>query len=147
VVVFWVGGTGTRIAGIPNRYDHRSMASYSLLNTFSGFRFDMGRGMVGFDPIQPDEGSFRCFWSLAPAWGEFEMVPGRVTVRVLYGELPLQELQLPFAESAEIASVMLDGIPASFTAADGGIQFESAVEVGEGMSLAVVFEPGLVSTG
>jgi len=41
-----------------------SMASYSLLNSFSGFRFDMVKGMIGFNPVGTKKGSFRCFWSL-----------------------------------------------------------------------------------
>ena len=53
----------------------RSMASYSLLNTFAGFQFDMVEGWIGFDPMQSSDGRFRCFWSLGTAWGEIEIEP------------------------------------------------------------------------
>ena len=47
----------------------RSMASYALLNAFSGLEFDMASGHLGFRPItQPGE-PFKCVWSLGPAWG------------------------------------------------------------------------------
>lgn len=86
----------------------RSMASYALLNAFSGFEFDLTRGHVGFAPIRTDDGCFRCFWSLASGWGEFEMTPAGCELRVLSGSLRLDSLRLP-ARS----------LPAHFTLADG----------------------------
>ena len=44
----------------------RSMASYALLNTFSGFEYDMVEGMIGFNPIETGDDDFKCFWSLDP---------------------------------------------------------------------------------
>ncbi len=38
----------------------RAMASYALLLTYSGFRFDMTRGMIGFKPMHDG----RYFWSI-----------------------------------------------------------------------------------
>ena len=48
----------------------RSMASYALLNAFSGFSFDLVQGMLGFDPVRSPQGKFRCFWSLDSGWGD-----------------------------------------------------------------------------
>jgi len=53
----------------------RSMASYALLNAFSGFEYNMVEGMIGFNPIEIKNGEFTCFWSLEPAWGLVEIRP------------------------------------------------------------------------
>jgi hypothetical protein len=115
----------------------RSMASYSLLNAFSGFRFDMGRRLIGFSPIQPREGHFRCFWSLDPAWGEVEFAPGRVELRVLYGVLPLRKLDLPWAAGAEVQQVVLDRTPVAFSQEGGEIGLRSEVRIKKGQVLEV----------
>ncbi len=70
----------------------RSMASYGVLHSFSGFKFDMTRGMIGFEPVQKN-GAFRCFWSLGTAWGEYNR-DSDITITVKYGTLDLRELQL-----------------------------------------------------
>jgi hypothetical protein len=116
----------------------RSMASYSLLNAFSGFRFDMRQGLIGFDPVQPHDGRFRCFWSLDPAWGEVEIAPGRVELRVLYGELPFRTLDLPGAAGEQVQRVALDGAPVAFTQDDGKIRLSSEIGVKKGQRLEVV---------
>lgn len=71
----------------------RSLASYALLQAFSGFTFDTTRGMIGFKPVVP--GKFRCFWSLGHAWGEFCQEDNTAEVSVHYGQLDVKELQLP----------------------------------------------------
>jgi len=73
----------------------RAMASYSLLNAFSGFEFDMVRGLIGFRPIRMTDGRFRCFWSLGTGWGEVILQPSGAELRVLYGTLDVQRLILP----------------------------------------------------
>ena len=66
----------------------RAMASYSFLLAYSGFRYDLSRGMIGFEPIR--EGSF--FWSVDGAWGVAECLADRLTVKVLYGSLSLRRI-------------------------------------------------------
>ncbi|NLG49754.1 MAG: hypothetical protein GX552_06555 [Chloroflexi bacterium] len=73
----------------------RAMASYALLNAFSGFEFDMVRGLIGFRPIRMTDGRFRCFWSLGTGWGEVILQPSGAELRVLYGTLDVQRLILP----------------------------------------------------
>jgi non-lysosomal glucosylceramidase len=106
----------------------RSMASYALLNAFSGFSFDMARGVVGFDPIVKGPwlaaerlGSdaagmttaaaetFRCFWSLDSGWGVFVLSPSQAEVEVIQGSLTLNALKLPFLGSGRIAGVSVCG--------------------------------------
>ena len=62
------------------------MAAWSLVPTFSGFEYDMVRGMIGFDPLQVPEEGYRTVWSLDSGWGTFSMTPGRLTLAVLAGE-------------------------------------------------------------
>jgi uncharacterized protein (DUF608 family) len=83
----------------------RSMASYSLLLAFSGFLCDGTRGSLRFAPIQE---TFRGFWSVDGAWGEFAAEPGVAVLSVLYGRLELRELVLP-KFGAGAASMTLDG--------------------------------------
>jgi hypothetical protein len=116
----------------------RSMASYSLLNAFSGLRFDMTRRMIGFDPIQLQDGRFRCFWSLRSAWGEVEMAPGRAELCVLYGALPVRLLDLPRMAKSRVETVAIGGTPLEFAQEGGEIHFESEVCVQAGQSLALI---------
>lgn len=68
----------------------RSMASYSLLNAFSGFQFDLVEGYIGFSPIfHTDNINFRCFWALDGVWGEVVYELETVELRVIEGELKL----------------------------------------------------------
>ena len=90
----------------------RSMASYSLIPTFSGFIYDMVKGVIGFDPIVTDDadvlkGGYRgtrnghgdegysTFWSLDSGWGLFQFQSGSAELSVLYGSLTIQKLLLP----------------------------------------------------
>ena len=115
----------------------RSMAAYSLLNTFAGFEFDMVHGMIGFNPLRPSAGHFRCFWSLDSGWGVFAMQPGGVEVQVLYGQLHLSKLCLPFAADDTVAVVMLEQEPVTYTQEKGTITFTPAVTVSSNASLTV----------
>lgn len=77
----------------------RSMASYALLNTFSGFQFDMTRGFLGFSPVTM-ELPFRCFWSLGTAWGSVTIHEDQCLISMKQGSLKLRELQMPFLPSS-----------------------------------------------
>jgi non-lysosomal glucosylceramidase len=70
----------------------RAMASYALLNAFSGFTFDLTRGMIGFKPVVP--GEFRCFWGLGHAWGELGQSGNTAQLSVLHGQLEVKELHV-----------------------------------------------------
>ena len=145
----------TAVAAIRDRYDGekrnpwnefecgsnyaRSMATYSLLNTFAGFQFNMVKGEIGFNPIRPKAGKFRCFWSLDSGWGEFEMKAGSAEVRLLYGGLTLNALDLPFAAKKKISSVTLGRRKVAFTQDGGTVRFTRAAEIKTGQALRVAF--------
>ncbi len=69
----------------------RAMAAFGMLQAFSGFRYDMTRGEIGFAPRVP--GAFSCFWSLGRAWGVYSRTAaGRERIEVLFGSLTLRRL-------------------------------------------------------
>ena len=70
----------------------RSMASYAMLQAYSGFRYDMTRGMIGFAPILP--GKFRTFWSLGTIWGTFETDGEESRLTILHGEAKFKAFQI-----------------------------------------------------
>ena len=115
----------------------RSMASYALLNAFSGFDFDMVKQSVGFNPIRAQHGHFRCFWSLDSGWGEFKMTPTGSELSVLYGGLTLQSLRLPPAVVDRAAVVTLDGEAVSFTILDDVLTFDGSIHLDTGKTLHV----------
>lgn len=116
----------------------RSMASYALLNGFSGFQFDMVNQSVGFDPIQVQDDQFRCFWSLDSGWGEFEMTSTTCEIRVLYGALSLQSLTFPFLTDHQISAATIDEVSVPFSAADGTLNFDHVVQIQSGSKLRVL---------
>jgi hypothetical protein len=69
----------------------RSMASYSLLLTFSGFAYDMTKGHVGFAPLRyagaPEQ--LRYFWSVQNAWGTYVYDDNAAVFNVTEGALTL----------------------------------------------------------
>lgn len=115
----------------------RSMASYALLNAFSGFEFDMVRGMIGFNPILFDDKIHRTIWSLDPAWGTFMMDPDKVEIEVKAGMLKLQSLKLPEKVCGSIVNIKHSGRPVEFIVSGQTISFIDAVVITEGKALVV----------
>ncbi len=73
----------------------RAMSSYGLLLALSGFRFDLGQGMIGFEPRFRAE-DFRCFWSLEGCWGTYEQVEFKhADVHLAEGSLDVAILEIP----------------------------------------------------
>ena len=73
----------------------RSMASYALLNAFSGLEFDMVAGHLGFRPIMQAGEPFKCVWSLGPAWGTVAIDSGdSAAIHVLGGALTLTSIRI-----------------------------------------------------
>lgn len=77
----------------------RSMASYSLLQAYSGFSYDMVRKEIGFRPVGKIRGCFRCFWSLGTAWGVLEQEGPIRRIRFLYGKITLAAVACGEAEA------------------------------------------------
>lgn len=104
-------------------YYARAMASFSLLPAYEGFSFDLCKGELGFCPVKP--GDFTGFWAVDGAWGLFERRGDESRLTVLYGELNLSKLCLPYLHG--VSAVSHEG--ARFE--DGALVFSSPVTLGE----------------
>jgi hypothetical protein len=105
------------------------MASYALLNAFSGFEFDMVNNRIGFNPVFGADRRFRCFWSLDSGYGTVEIEPGRAAIHLLSGELSLKTVRLPFIVDGPIKRVSVGGKPVGFTFRDGILELQATVKV------------------
>jgi len=70
----------------------RSMASWGLLIALSGFKYDMVKGEISFDP-KINQDNFSCFFSTGKGWGIYRQIKDNKTgkikkdIEVLYGNL------------------------------------------------------------
>lgn len=102
----------------------RAMASYSFLLTYSGFRYDLTKGMIGFIPIR--NGSY--FWSIDGAWGSVNVQNDHVTLHVLYGKLHLKEFQ---TNLPSVSSVVCNDVPLAHTASCGTVYTDVLLVAGQ----------------
>lgn len=115
----------------------RSMASYSLLNAYGGFEFDLVQGMIGFDPVRSEDGRFRTFWSLGSGWGTFELTEDQAELTLLGGQLALRALKLPQHALQRIGAVRLGDRAADYTVVDDAIRFTASCTVKAGLPLRI----------
>ena len=115
----------------------RTLASYALLTSFSGFEFDLPHKMIGFNPIRVQDGRFKVFWSLGAGWGVYRQAPERIELEVLNGGIEIQRLRLPFLKDTEIEAVRLGNTQVAFVYQDGEVVFERPVKVWKGSPLAL----------
>lgn len=101
----------------------RSMASFALLNIYSGFRFDMTRGFIGFYPILSGDGAF--LWSVAEAWGTISFSKKSINLRVLGGKIELREFGTPNA--AQIKLVRADKNKLDFSCENQVVRFKNTL--------------------
>ncbi|RJS92153.1 hypothetical protein CW705_03005 [Candidatus Bathyarchaeota archaeon] len=88
----------------------RSMASYTLLLALSGFKFDLVKNRIEFNPPRIINGNFKCFWSLGTGWGTFEIQQNNVMIQVQHGHLKIKVLSLPFLKDREIKEVFVESV-------------------------------------
>lgn len=117
----------------------RSLASYSLLNIFSGFQFDMVNGVIGFEPIRYVDGVFTCFWSLDKGWGAIQLTEDSLELNVLYGVLDLRRLIVPSHMDTAI-SVSINSDPLEFSIDDTSINFKAPITIKAEDQLSVNFK-------
>lgn len=98
----------------------RSMASYALIPILSGFEFDMPHNHIGFNPYKTN--NFKSIWSLADAWGNFEVNNNIVKINVYEGEINLKSISLKFCDN--ISSLKIDGENVDFEFKNGIIYFK-----------------------
>jgi non-lysosomal glucosylceramidase len=139
------------VAAIRNRYDGekrnpwneiecgsnyaRSMASYSLLNAFSGFEFNAAEGMIGFHPKQLADGKFQTFWSLESGWGLFNVSEDGIRLQALKGSLPLSSLRLPNEWLDRVTTIQLANAAIPFEIMAAQIVFQIVILLDESHDL------------
>jgi hypothetical protein len=115
----------------------RSMASYALLTTFSGFEFDLTRKMIGFNPMRLQNGHFQVFWSLATGWGLYRQAPEKIELEIINGGIELQRVRLPFLKELTVKSIYLGHNQAAFTQNNGEITFNRPVKIWKDSPLVI----------
>ena len=127
----------------------RSMASFSLLLAYAGFRYNAAEGMIGFAPVGGTAGedaeSFRTFWSLDHGWGTAEITPEKTVIRLSGGNLPLKMLRLsaPYRKAADPAleagllpvRVIADGREIPFSLSDEDILLNEKITVADSVEV------------
>ena len=108
----------------------RSMASFALLLIYSGLKYNMPDGRMGFKPLK---GEGRFFWSLEGAWGTVEISKFSLHLSVQEGCLALRGLITDLA----VKSARISGKTICFTAAPDGIDFAAPIKVSAGETLVV----------
>ena len=112
----------------------RSMASWAFIPILSGFFCDLPNKRLRFNPkINPN--AFCCFWSCGTGWGVFQWEKNEVSVEVLYGEIELKELILPFASG--IDRVTTSERDVACQTQDSTIKFDVAIKIPAGNTLEV----------
>jgi hypothetical protein len=76
----------------------RAMASYALIQSLSGARYDAVDGILHLEPTI--QGDFRSFLSTAKGYGTVGVLDGKPFVRVVSGEIPVKELRYVAAGTA-----------------------------------------------
>ncbi len=113
----------------------RSMASWGAMIILAGFSFDATRGHIGFAPRVQQDGRFRGFWSGANAYGTVELSDGRAVLKVLGGDLELDDLGLPADGNGVVAS--LNGKSVAANGSTGGVRFAALrLSAGDALDLA-----------
>ncbi len=98
----------------------RAMASFSLLQIFSGFSYDIPEGFIGFEPRL--QGEFRCPFYVCGAWGELSVSDSGAEIAILKGQLKLSSVNL---NGIAEGTLYIDGIPTEYEVRGGKLYFES----------------------
>ena len=115
----------------------RSMASYVLLLALSGFKFDLVKNEIEFNPPRIEDGRFKCFWSTGTGWGIFEIQPNRVAVTLHYGSLKIKTLSLPFIKNRKIERVQIAEKIIKCEKLNGKLNFTKPVVIRRGETLTI----------
>lgn len=115
----------------------RSMASYALLNAFSGFSYNLAKGEIGFNPQKGLKSPMKFFWSLGSGWGMVEISKKEISLNILYGELRLKKFDLPKTWNSK-SKVSIDGISISEAKFTGtSVEFGREIIIKRGCKLGI----------
>ncbi len=108
----------------------RPLASFALINAFSGFDFHLPKGYIKFAP-KVKKNNFKCIWSLGTGWGEFLKNENTATLKVKDGSIKLSA----FGSSLKnVKEVYIDSKKVDFTEKNGFVYFKET-EIKEGITI------------
>ena len=101
----------------------RSMASYALLNIYSGFLYDLSEGYIGFNPLKKVEEikKQRFFFAVGNAFGNAEISGKKIKITLLSGELSLSALKHDGINRN--SKFLIDGVNKDCVCAEGEVRF------------------------
>ena len=113
----------------------RSMASFGLLMAFSGFKFDRGAQMLGFDFKLPQERQ-NTFWCLGDVWGNYAEDGRTGLLTVEQGSFTLRRLLLP----GTVTKLRRNGADVPFRQLpEGGAELAAPVVISAGSPPEIFF--------
>ena len=113
----------------------RSMASYSLIPSISGFTCNLAEHFVGFDPKAVEE-NFSSFFAVDTGWGKYNAGPNEITLEVLYGSLALKTLGLG-EKACKPKAATIKGEKIDFVWKNGKVEFSKLITVKENVPLII----------
>ncbi|MEN8155772.1 MAG: GH116 family glycosyl hydrolase [Bacteroidota bacterium] len=117
----------------------RAMSSYGMLQGLTGIRYDAVDQSMAIDSKVGDD--FVSFFSTQSGWGNIEVGDGQIVVRVAYGHLDLQELNITSEKTIGEVTAGSEEVQASLEQEGNHhrVQFEKVVKLDQGEALVVVF--------
>lgn len=116
-------------------YYARSMASYALLLSYSGFIYDAASGVMGFRPAgRKEKEGFSSFWSMGSGWGTVRYEKdGSVRLVILHGSLMLK--QFVYGTGENVTSVSADGEKTAFIREKDAVSFPEEIRIEKSLEL------------
>jgi uncharacterized protein (DUF608 family) len=91
-------------------YYARALASYALLQACSGFRYSAVTETLWFGPKLATK-PFNSFFSAASGFGTIRLDAGKLTIQMVEGKLPVQDLRFSAAGGERVISVSGTALP------------------------------------
>lgn len=79
----------------------RAMSAWSTVTALSGLRYQGPRRQLIVAPAM--KGVVRSFWSTGTGWGSFTLAPGKLSLAITFGKLPLEVVELAAAATGPSA--------------------------------------------
>ena len=86
------------------RFYARSLSSWALLTSLSGYQYDGEQECLHFSPRHKKD-NFYTFWSTDNAWGSFVISGEDINLEVFHGRLELKEFGFKYPEVTKISSI------------------------------------------
>ncbi|MCG8452279.1 MAG: non-lysosomal glucosylceramidase [Spirochaetales bacterium] len=110
----------------------RSMASYALLQSFSGVHYDGRTSTLSIHPLEQKDGQF--LWSLGCGWGIISIKKGHCQVSVLGGHLSLRRIT---QDSCVYKRIQINGVSQNFHLVRNThvLEFEQILQTGQSVEM------------